>query len=323
MLKTIQTLPADIMDLSLKHDLNEEFLFNLNTEKSFFGTELYTYLYEGFNDNRLILASDKYGSAMCAVETNDCKSDNFEKNHYARLALRENYYVYVAEKKEENINMVIFRVVRYTDDITDNSVVVQFVNKLMNVKKSNAPYIFRSAVDHVIKFFNTDGFSNITQLSPKFSYSGTRSTMIRLFAPSSNGNLKSYTNNGNVLYINPWTKEKFPEIESTNRRDVSVCRVFFSKKKSNESSIPVDGIRLDLLNEEDVDIFIKSIPKGLFKGELVKLSFDNTDTQVYGIQSINDHIRVIFVNNGKFKSFRLNVLEETLVTKIYRLGVYL
>lgn len=313
----------NLLQLLTRKRIGETVQFRQNIRKDFHGDQLNAYLRTGdINKTDYIFASTNHGLRPFAVETNDCLSDGFEDNELGIIPLQTNYYLFHAVCDSANkIDVYIFRVEDTRCDTIDEYVDVAFVNLLHDVENTTIPYIMKKPVEHAVQAFNQIKSGIIPQLRDKYCYNPNRIVNMYLFAPSEDGNLQSFSREGQRLIFNSWTEEKFPQVKGKNVHDVSICRAYYAKSRSRKDQIAVDGVRMQLVQREDFEICSRSIPKGLFKGHFVEVSFYNTSTKVIGMVNPKGKLRLFYATGAlnEYRSFRINEHEEKLVSSTKRI----
>lgn len=313
------TLPPErnLLQNLTRKQIGKTVQFTQNIRKDFHGDRLNAYLCMGnVNDTTYVFTSTNHGMRPFAVETNDCLSDGFTDNELALVPLQQNYYLFIAvQDSAKKIDLFIFKLNDTKCETFDTYVDTTFVNLLHDIDNTTIPYIMKKPAEHAVQAFNQTKSGIIPQLRDKYCYNPNRIVDMYLFAPSEDGNLHSFNRENQRLVFNSWTEEKFPQVEGKNVHDVSICRAYYAKSRSSKDQIAVDGVRMKLVQREDFEICKRSIPKGLFKGDFVEVSFHNTETKAVGMVNPKGKLRLFYATGAtnEYRSFRINDNEERLV----------
>ena len=293
--------------------------------------QLYFYEYSKPGDNVFIM-TDRKGMKPFAVATNDCLRDNFPDHCLAKVLIEEgNHIIYSypdtdSSKKFNGMhNIAIFKIVQLSPAINHTvnpelSINVALINKYSIASHHDVPN-FKDAIRHtlLVSRRKTDDYT-----TPKYCFNPGRIVLNRLFHREDEGEMVSYNDQGRRLVLNRNSKEDMIENNKGLPTPASnlFMRCFYSKKHSNEETIFVDGAKLTMLREEDLQDYIeKSDLTDTAASSIIKKAVTLHGQAFFVVVNIKGEIRPIYTNSYGYATFPLGDKEREFIDQLIDLDL--
>jgi hypothetical protein len=288
--------------------------------------QLYFYEYSKPGDNVFIM-TDKKGLKPFAVATNDCTRDDFPEHCLAKVLVEPGNNIIFSyaelDSNEEftgNHNVIVFRITELSPNVfysanSELSVNATVISRDVVSSHTSVKY-FKEAIRHILLVGRrtTDDYT-----TPKYCFNPGRVVNNRLFHRDEEGELVSFNENDKRLVLN----RNSTEGDIIDERDI-VCpasnlflRCFYSKKHMNEETIFIDGAKLTMLQEKDIEDYIdKSNLTRELAASLIRKAITEHDETFYVVVNVKAEIRPIYINSYGYATFPLTEKEKEFIKSL-------
>lgn len=254
-----------------------------------FGGKKLPYIYEFFNEDKLVLIMNSDKKRKYAVSTNDCERDNLGNDIAAKMVAEVgNFIIYIKHNEfneDGSLPITVFRILGIEDDHL-------FVAMVERADTFNHPDYLAPAIEHLAYLKSKPNVP--IQLLNKFSYNNSRVIGYGLFKLNNNGQLVLKRHESQYIM-----NKNSAAIKDENGEDVKegLYRFFYSRKMEDRHTKFVDGIKVpDELIDYDID--------GL------NLSNDSV------ISNVEDSIHYIKTENGRYVAMIQNSGRIKIIMKL-------
>ena len=311
----------------MKKDLEVGEIYNVNflVEHGEFGGQKQAYFYEySVPYQESMIMTDPNGEKAFAVATNDSIRDNFPQFCLAKILVqKDNYIVYAYSESahSDEIHIVIMKVVDVFPTVSlvsnEDAINVRVEGKFVVGENVDVGKL-KKAVDHVIMVMRRNLGDYLT---PKYSFNSGRMITTRLFHRNENDDIISYLETGQKLILNKNSLEKYKQGENGPLIDNAVIRCFYSKKHKDKDVIIVEGCKVNLLWENDLELYINesNITREM-ASNMIKKVYTTNGNYFFAVINIKGELRPIYHTSAGFATFALNEYEFDFIREVQDLS---